>query len=640
MPWLATEGSSIYAAVFAAAFLWLSLAVGRRVLILLGAHGAVSPIERGVIAAGLGAGVLQFVPFALGAVGLMTTTSLRIAFGVIVVASIVDLRAVALSVVAAIRRRTSPHLWTIAWLVALSPALLMAGLVALAPTYDADGLAYHLTVPKRWMETGSLNYLPTYPYSNAPMGVDMLFALGMAFFGDVAAKCIHYVLGVAGAAAIYLAGKRLSGRMVGAVVATLFLVGPGGAVTLFGFAYNEGAVSLATAGSVLSWLIWYQTGNRGYLRGAALLAGVAVSFKLSAALFPVALLAVTAVVVAVKAREGQVTKGVLSSASVGLLSAAWLSPFVAAPVLPWLTRAFLVTGNPVFPLFANLIPSRDFSAEIAAKFDRYNRYMTWGNFIGRDWTLEQRVWVVVGVAAIIALLGAIAFYMLRGRTTRGVVVVLTIASLVQLSAAGLYIRYWTPIVAPLALPIVAVFAPILSRRSVMVAWLGITLAGSFVQARSSYIDSGSNLTALLRTAAGLDERLDFVRARLPLYPLYERANRDLPADAGIMLSGYCGAFYIDRTTYCAEFVHDSIRFTTWKEFTDDLRRLRVTHIIAPSVLATGGPTPDLGGSSTSVVTRDGQYRLVRQLLTSHARTLGTSSDQGLYEIAPALLAAP
>ncbi len=614
--------------------------MGRRLLILLGARGAVSPNERGVIAAGLGAGMLQFVPFALGAVGLMTTTSMRIAVGVLFIAAAADLRAVALSVVALLRRRTYPDSWTIVWLIALSPALLMAGLVALAPTLDPDGLAYHLTVPKRWMQTGWLDYLPTYPYSNAPMGVEMLFGLGMAFCGDVAAKCIHYVLGVVAAAAIYLAGKRLSGRMVGAVVATLFLVGPGGTVMLFGFAYVEGAVSLATAGSVLSWLVWYQTDNRGYLRGAALLAGIAVSFKLSAAIFPVALLAVTAVAVAVKAQEGQVAKGLFKSASFGLLSAAWLGPFVAAPILPWLTRAFLVTGNPVFPLFANLIPSRDLSAELATKVDRYNRYMTWGNFIGRDWTLEQRAWVLVGVAALIALLGVLAFFKLRGRTTRGVVVVLTISSLVQLSAAGLYIRYWTPIAAPIALQIAAALAPILSRRSVMVAWLGITLAGSLVQARSSYVDSGSNLAGLLRTVAGLDERVNFVRTRLPLHPLYQRANRDLPAEAGIMLSGYCGGFYIDRRTFCAEFVHDSIRFTTWKEFTDDLRRLGVTHIIAPSALATGGPTPDLGGSSVSVVTRAEQYRLVRQLLTSHARTLETSSDQGLYEISPALLAGP
>ncbi len=75
-----------------------------------------------------------------------------------------------------------------------------------------------------------------------------------------------------------------------------------------------------------------------------------------------------------------------------------------------------------------------------------------------------------------------------------------------------------------------------------------------------------------------------------------------------MLSAYCGGFYIDRTTFCAEMVQQSLRFTTWEEFGADIRRLGITHIIAPSVLATGGPTPDLGGSSVSAITREGEYR--------------------------------
>ena len=219
-------------------------------------------------------------------------------------------------------------------------------------------------------------------------------------------------------------------------------------------------------------------------------------------------------------------------------------------------------------------------------------------------------------------------------------VVVTIASIAELSVVGLYLRYWLPIAAPLTLPIAAALAPILSRRIVMVAWLGLTLAGSLVQARSGYLGVGSNLPGLLRTVAGLDERLDFLRARLPLYPLYAYVNRNLPSDAGIMLSYYCGGFYIDRRTFCCETVQDSLRFTTWKEFTEDLQRLGITHVIAPSALATGGPTPRIGGSSVSEITRAEQLRLVRQLLTSNARTLATASDMGLYDIRPVLLAAP
>jgi hypothetical protein len=309
MPWLATDVSSLASLMFALAILWLSLALGRRVLIVLGASGETSATEQAVIALGVGAGLLQFLPFALGLGGFLTPTTLRLAFVVIFLAAASDLRAVAADLVVAVRQAERPSPWMLAWLIALSPALVVAALFALTPSIDPDGLGYHLTVPKRWMSTGRLDYLPTYPYSNAPMGVEMLFAIAMALSGDVAAKCVHCGLGFAATAAIYMAGKRLSGPMAGAVPATLFLIGPGGAAAILGAAYVEGAAALCTASSALSWLVWYQTtnavndrtNNRGYLRSAALLAGVAVSFKISAVFFPAALMVLTAVVVITKA---------------------------------------------------------------------------------------------------------------------------------------------------------------------------------------------------------------------------------------------------------------------------------------------------------------------------------------------------
>ena len=58
---------------------------------------------------------------------------------------------------------------------------------------------------------------------------------------------------------------------------------------------------------------------------------------------------------------------------------------------------------------ANLIPSRDLSAELATKVDLYNRYMTRGRAITRDWTLEERARILLGVAGLLALLGLLAF---------------------------------------------------------------------------------------------------------------------------------------------------------------------------------------------------------------------------------------
>jgi hypothetical protein len=634
IPWLSTDGSGFLPLVFAASFLFVSLALGRRILKLSGAVSEGTDAERGVIAACLGAGALQLVPFALGIVGLFTVTALRVAGLAVCLLLIPDLRAVVMRTLRMVHTWRRSDNWVIAWVVALSPALLMATLVALTPSLDPDGLAYHLTVPKRWLDSGHLDYLPTYPVAVAPMGLELLFAWAMVFAGDSAAKCVHLVLGLLAVAAIYLAGKRLRGHMTGAVAATLFLVGPAGAAVNLGCAYLEGGAALATAGAALAWLIWFQTDSRGFLRVAALLAGIAVSFKINAALFPVALGALCLLTLYERRREANLPQPFMGA----IYSLIPLVPFVAVPVIPWFTRAFILTGNPFYPVLASRIPSRDISPELATQIDSFNRYMNWGQSIGQGWSLEQRTQILLCVGLVVLLVGLFACFKLRTRMARGTAVIITITALAQLSQAGLYLRYSLPLAAALLLPLAALFTGWFARRPVMLAWVAITLVFSLTQARRIYIDDGANISGLVATAVGIQSRTTFLEQRLPLYPLYERINRDLPANAGIMLSGYCGGFHINRATFCAEMVQDSLRFTTWEEFTTDLRRLGITHLVAPSALATGGPNPHMGGASPSVITRARQYQLVRQLLTQHARTLQTASDQGLYEIDPAWLA--
>jgi hypothetical protein len=239
---------------------------------------------------------------------------------------------------------------------------------------------------------------------------------------------------------------------------------------------------------------------------------------------------------------------------------------------------------------------------------------------------------------VLLLIGVFAFFKLRTRMARGTAVIVTITAIAQLSAAGLYFRYSLPLAAALMLPLVVPFERWLARRPVMVSWIAITLVLSLMQARRIYVEEGGNFPGLVRSLGGAQQRTAFLKERLPPYALYERVNAELPLNAGIMLSFYCGGFYMDRATFCAEMVQDSLRFTSWEDFSTDLRRLGITHLIAPSVLATGGPTPYLGGSATSVITRADQFRLVRMLLTRHARTLQTASDLGLYEIDPVWLA--
>ncbi len=147
---------------------------------------------------------------------------------------------------------------------------------------------------------------------------------------------------------------------------------------------------------------------------AALLAGIGVTFKISAVFFPVGLGVLSILAMHERLRATTTTRPFTGAVA----AMANLVPFVAVPVLPWLVRALILTGNPFFPLLANIIPSRDLSPDLAAQVDSYNRYMTWGNSVGREWSLDQRAHLLIAVGAALLLVGVYIAFRLRTRLAR------------------------------------------------------------------------------------------------------------------------------------------------------------------------------------------------------------------------------
>lgn len=634
VPELVTQGPPILVAVgFALLLFVMAGALGRRILSVLGSAGAgATPAERGVLAVALGVGTLQFVPLLLGAVGLLSVLACRVALGVLVVLLGRDMLDLVRRTWAALRSEAANGVlrerWVRVWLVVLAPAVLVALAKALTPTLDADGLAYHLTAPKRWLESGWLHYLPTYVPTHTPMGADMLFVLGLSVAGDTATKVTHFGLGVFAALATYQVGARLSGPVVGAAAATLLLVGPSHLTTLLGNAYTEGAICLALVASLLACVLWLKEPHAAWLKTAGLLVGIAVSFKLTAVLFAVALVGVVALAILLGSHASEPLGDRLSRSVATCLK---LSLFVAIPVVPWLLRAAILTGNPIFPLAAGLIPTRDFAASLGESYSHYNRYLSWGTSMGASLTIDQRRMLLMGVAAGMTVLAAVVWFMLNRaeRVARAATLVVLSVALLQVATIGLYARYWVPYLAIAQVLVVAAFAKFLRggwQRSVIVAATGLC---SLYYARANSSELGNDWGGIVRSALDLEPRRDFIVRHYPLYPIYEYVNDKLPKDARVLSAYHCSSFYMDRDTYCTDFAQSALRFDSWADFTADAQRLGVTHVIAPRSVALGGAPPDVIIPQQK---RQEQYQFLNRLLSQHGALLASAADQGLYAV--------
>jgi 4-amino-4-deoxy-L-arabinose transferase-like glycosyltransferase len=203
--------------------------------------------------------------------------------------------------------------------------------LATAPPTSGDALAYHLTAPKLWL--GAHRMFPIWWdwTTFQPFATEMHFAYAQALWSGASAVVVGAGLGGYSAVCVYGFVRELAGRAAAAVAALLWV-----AQGMFLWEATGGFVELVLSGFVALafWhLVAYLRQPRAMdaaLAGAAL--GVAASAKIHALLFAPALLA------GLLARAGRRVAVAAAAVSGITLAAAWYA------------RAWIVTGNPVYPL--------------------------------------------------------------------------------------------------------------------------------------------------------------------------------------------------------------------------------------------------------------------------------------------------
>ncbi|WP_422926903.1 ArnT family glycosyltransferase [Singulisphaera sp. PoT] len=212
-------------------------------------------------------------------------------------------------------------------------------LTSLAPVTDGDALCYHLQVPKVMLWEGRVFFDPDLHETVYPLVTELLYAVGLMFRGPVACRLIQWVLGLVFAANVTaLARTSLGVRAWWAGVFVLLVPAISNGMTA---PLNDVALAAFGSSALVAWLrncdrpSWVSS----LLAGGCL--GMALGVK-----YPALVLA------------GVLSLAFLAQAVQGTrpikLSVWDFSVFVAAAVVvggPWYLRAYLATGNPVFPYF-------------------------------------------------------------------------------------------------------------------------------------------------------------------------------------------------------------------------------------------------------------------------------------------------
>ncbi len=337
----ATGGRALADAFFSLGLLTLTLAVamgtGSRVLrrFQLG----LSPLETMVFGVPLGLGVAAYGVLAVGLLGGLNAPVLTGWFIVLMIFSWGEWQ----WLVADLSARTIRHHWR-KWHIGQKTVFGAVGVIfglsifqAFTPPWNYDGLMYHLTAPKLFLQAGRITFQPQVWPANYPLATEMLYTLGLAFGSDTFARLIHLTLAAWLVLATFFAGRRWLGNSGGWLAATILLGIP--MLPIWGsLSYADMGWSLWGFLAVLTALRRGETDNRRWLALAGVMAGFAIGSKYLALglMFPVGMWVLW------RARHNGWRQVLADGVLFGGVALAVASP--------WYLKNWLWTGNPIFPL--------------------------------------------------------------------------------------------------------------------------------------------------------------------------------------------------------------------------------------------------------------------------------------------------
>lgn len=295
-------------------------------------------LERIVLTAAIGAGLLALAAAIVSSVGLLRPVVLGTIFGVATIVGV-------LRTLKTLRIPTLEPALTPPWLIIglVTTATLLA-LPALSSFYDQWN--YHLAFPFQWLRHGEMAVFPRHEYSFLPANMGLLYLYGLAVLGSWSCQAIHWGMGALSVLAI--AGlAREAGAKEGAVWAASFFVATPAVIQLV---THAGADLGVVAWSSAAWLMLISASRRGKLSNPSwwfvcgALVGLAAGCKILALATVAAPMAVTAIfLLAAENLPLRRKIQVLASWSLGLVLVFG----------PWAARNTILAGNPFHPFLGS-----------------------------------------------------------------------------------------------------------------------------------------------------------------------------------------------------------------------------------------------------------------------------------------------
>ncbi len=560
----------------------------------------VSRLERLTMDCALGLGLASLTILAFGALGLYQGISRIVLLALLTAASALGLPGFLSDVYGGLqsfrKRRLSFEGLIVSVLVAV--CLAAALFCALAPPAmdDWDTLAYHLAVPKLYLQHGGVYYISHSSHASFPLMWEMLSIPGLAVGSVVAAKLVGFWSGLLAVCAVVVVARKHFSVKSGPLAA-LGLAG----IPLVLWEATTGYVDLAAALYTLcaaSLMLDFLDRSRTYApsgTGAAsdrslwlcaVMAGLGAAVKYTG-LGTAAILALWLIIHELAVRRRMPWKQTAVFGVITLVACA-----------PWYAKTVLFTGSPVYPFFYSVFGGVDWTSEMAANYAKSQAAFGQGHdlkalvLLGYNLTVNPDKFydtpgLLVGPILLVAVPVFVLLWKHRSAKLLGVAGFFA-AQVVAWFALTHQSRYLIPALATLS----ALLAGIIWRdeklrlaRTAVTALLALTAVVGIV-----------TLTGLgaarYRVVLDMESQEEYLSRSLDIYEAQTYANKHLPEASGVALFGDTRGFYLDAPYFWADWGHNarsSRAFRSADQLADYLRAQGFSHAL---VNFTFFPSPD------------------------------------------------
>jgi 4-amino-4-deoxy-L-arabinose transferase-like glycosyltransferase len=504
----------------------------------------------------------------------------------------------------------------------------------LVPPTGWDEVAYHLAVPKIYINAHAFINIPYIPHSNWPMETEALSTLSLLLGSERLAQSFSWLALVLICAILFIYCRRNFGSLVGLLAAAIFVSTPM-VTSLAGTSMVELPMTLYSLLATIAWLEWAEHKDERFGILSALLAGLTACVKLNAVTTPI-VLGIAMLVISRFHHKNPWKQALFQFTKYGFIS--------LAVVLPWYIKALVQTGNPFWPFFYNLLGGRNWDQLGTNLFEGFIREpnmspTVWNWFTG-IWQLTWEPYrfgsVLLGWLDLVLLpFGLMGVFLLRGTDRRKKFLWIGLLGLAAYTTWFL-LTHQTRFL----MPAVSLFALFLA---VGISWLWIIPKPWIMQAGQVVLLSVLVVTSCLANPAnrahlaenwpyltGRMSRNQYLKAHIPGFDAFLYMNRELPKDAKVWLSVWeSRGYYLDREYIWANLVNQRIIKLEQIQDADQLAQVLeaqgVTHILYSTVLLDRLAYIPTANQATS---------LIRQFVEKHGRLLYQSKPSEIFELIP------